>query len=62
VTLASTPTGASRRIRYAYTGTSGNAAGPTTGMRGNLRDSDTTTCGSGTVLRNWSVHFEEAVP
>jgi hypothetical protein len=62
VTLASTPTGASRRIRYAYTGTSGNAAGPTTGMRGNLRDSDTTTCGSGTVLRNWAVHFSEAVP
>lgn len=62
VTLASTPTGENRRIRYAYTGTSGASAGPTTGMRGNLRDSDTTTCGSGTMLRNWSVHFEEAVP
>lgn len=62
ITLASTPTGANRRIRYAYTGTSGNNAGPTTGMRGNLRDSDTTTCGSGTMLRNWAPHFAEAVP
>lgn len=62
ITLASTPTGNNRRIRYAYTGTSGNNAGPTTGMRGNIRDSDTTTCGSGTMLRNWLAHFSEAVP
>lgn len=43
VTLSGTPSGAGKRIRYAYTGVSGNDAGPVTGPRGCLRDSDTAT-------------------
>ncbi len=35
-----TGTAASRRLRYAYTGVPGHAPGPTSGARGNLRDSD----------------------
>lgn len=55
ITLSGTPTGANKKLRYAWTGTSGNWAGPTTGMRGNIRDSDT-------FQYNWLVHFEESVP
>ncbi len=53
ITLASTPSGSSKKIRYAWTGTANANAGPTTGARGCLRDTDT--------LPNWCVNFEKAV-
>ena len=62
ITLASTPTGANKLLRYAYTGTAGNNGGPTTGPRGCLRDSDPDTDRDGSHLYNWCVHFEEACP
>ena len=62
VTLTADPTAnTGKTLRYAFTGTVGNSGGPTTGPRGCLRDSDTTTGQSGTVLRNWCVHFSKAV-
>lgn len=61
VTLAVAPTGANKRLRYAYTGTPGANAGPTTGARGNLRDSDATASLVGNHLYNWCVHFDMAV-
>jgi hypothetical protein len=61
VTLASTPTGANKKIRYALATTALANAGRTTGPRGCLRDSDPATWSSG-ALYNWAVHFEEAVP
>jgi hypothetical protein len=48
-------------LGYAKTGTVGNSAGPTTGARGCLRDSDTTTGEMGVALPNWCVHFSKAV-
>lgn len=60
ITLASTPTGANKKLRYAYTGTDNAAGGPTSGPRGNIRDSDTATW-QGAALYNWLVHFEEPV-
>jgi hypothetical protein len=62
ITLASAPAGKTRSIRYAYTGTVGAAAGPTTGPRGNLRDSDAAVSRDGKPLFNWAVHFAETVP
>lgn len=62
VTLNGDPGGATgKTIRYAYTGTSGALAGPTTGPRGNLCDSDTTRSLYGNNLRNWGVSFSEAI-
>lgn len=61
VTLASVPTGGNRRIRYAHTGVAGQDAGPTTGARGNLHDSDPTVSPNGYSLVNWAVHFDEPV-
>jgi hypothetical protein len=61
VTLASAPVGGNRRIRYAHTGVAGQDAGPTTGARGNLRDSDPTVSPNGYSLVNWAVHFDEPV-
>jgi hypothetical protein len=62
ITLSAAPTGANKRLRYAYTGIPGNAGGPTTGPRGNLRDSDaTTTSLYGNTLYNWCVHFDKPV-
>lgn len=55
-----TVSGAVTLLRYAYTGTVGAAAGPTTGQRGCLRDSDTATF-EGVTLRNWAVHSEVEV-
>ena len=62
VILATPPIGGNRRIRYAFTGTPGVWAGPMTGARGNLRDSDTTASLHGYLLYNWAVHFDEPVP
>jgi len=60
ITLASAPTGADKRIRYAYT--FGGCGGSGTIARGNLRDSDATPSQTGNDLSNWSVHFDEALP
>jgi hypothetical protein len=62
VTLSAAPTAAHPRLRYAYTGTAGALAGPTTGPRGNLRDSDATPSRNNYKLYNWCVHFEVAAP
>jgi lysophospholipase L1-like esterase len=62
VTLSAEPTGANRRLRYAYTGTKGALAGLQTGAHGNLRDSDTTPSRNGYALFDWCVHFDEPVP
>lgn len=62
VTLAAPPTGGNKRLRYAYTGVLMQPAGPTTGPRGNLRDSDPTPSRHGYLLYNWAVHFDEPVP
>jgi hypothetical protein len=61
VTLTAAPTGANKRLRYAFTGTAGAPGGPTTGPRGNLRDSDATPSPSGYDLFNWCIHFDEPV-
>lgn len=58
VTLAAPPVGGNRRLRYAHTGVPGQPAGPLTGPRGNLRDSDATASRHGYLLYNWAVHFE----
>jgi hypothetical protein len=67
ITLNTTPTGGTRLLRYAYTGTNGDNAGPTAGPRGNIRDSGgnaaSVTCnGTPIPLHNWLVTFEEDVP
>jgi len=63
VTLSAPPKVANGRIRYAYRGGKVNvSAGPTTGPRGNLRDSDGTVSRSGNPLYNWCVHFDESIP
>lgn len=62
ITLGAVPTGGNMRVRYAMTGAPGAPAGPTTGARGNLRDSDATASRHGYSLFNWSVHFDEPVP
>lgn len=61
VTLASAPVAGNRRIRYAHTGVAGQPAGPLTGARGNLRDSDGAASLNGYLLYNWAVHFDEPV-
>lgn len=62
ITLASVPTGANAHLRYAYRVDKVNVpGGPTTGPRGNLRDSDPTVSRNGDPLYNWCVHFDEAV-
>jgi len=61
ITLSATPTAANQRLRYAYTGVPGNPGGPTTGPRGNLRDSDPTPSLYGKTLYNWCVHFDKPV-
>jgi len=62
ITLSKAPSGANAKVRYAFTGVSGQRAGATTGPRGNLRDSDTSTSRYGYSLFNWAVHFELPVP
>ena len=58
IVLAAAPVG-NVRLRYAFAGD----AGPKTGARGNLRDSDDTPSQyTMSKLYNWCVHFDEAVP
>ena len=61
VTLSAAPVGLNKRVRYAFTGAPGQPAGPQTGARGNLRDSDATPSRHGYPLYNWAVHFDEPV-
>jgi hypothetical protein len=61
IVLSAEPTGAVERLRYAYRGIPGNPGGPTTGPRGNLRDSDNTPSLYGYSLYNWCVHFDKPV-
>lgn len=68
VSLASTPTGANKKIRYAWGGytTAFGATNPdgyvaSEMARGCLRDSATRTAYDGTPLYNWCVHFEKDV-
>lgn len=60
VTLAGTPTGSGKKLRYAYTPPVGaEGAGPDYGPRGCLRDSDPAVfADDGSPLWNWCVHFE----
>jgi hypothetical protein len=62
LTLSAPPTGGDKRLRYAFTGVRGARSGPTSGARGNLRDSDATRSLGGYALYNWCIHFDEAVP
>jgi hypothetical protein len=60
VTLNTTPTGNSKALRYAYSST--GVKGVTTGRRGCIRDSDTTSgVLDGVTLQNWLVHFNKSV-
>lgn len=62
ITLTADPgANTGKTLRYAYTGTAGNNAGPTTGPRGCLKDSDTTVGISGAALPNWCVHFSKSL-
>lgn len=61
ITLSDVPVGGNQRVRYAMNGIVGQPAGPTTGARGNLRDSDASESRHGHALHNWCVHFDEAV-
>jgi hypothetical protein len=62
ITLSAVPVGANHRLRYAFTGVSGALGGPTSGPRGNLRDSDATPSAEGYKLYNWCVHFDAPAP
>ncbi|MEE2888263.1 MAG: hypothetical protein VX951_12605 [Planctomycetota bacterium] len=58
ITLSAIPAGTEQFVRYAYTGVPAANAGPTTGPRGNLRDSDPSLSRFGSPLFNWAVHFD----
>jgi hypothetical protein len=60
ITLSQTPTGSNRKLTYATR--SGTFPGPTSGVRGNLRDSDSSISLAGEGLENFCVSFDEAVP
>ncbi len=62
LTFDKAPAGPNKRVRYAYTGTTGAKGGATTGPRGNLRDSDATPSRTMHALYNWAVHSETPVP
>lgn len=62
ITLSGDPgTPTTQKVAYANFGTLGVDAGPTTGARGNVRDSDTTVNSFGEQMPNWLVHFNNAV-
>jgi hypothetical protein len=62
ITLSTPPApGAEKHLRYAWTGQPGAWAGPTSGPRGNLRDSDPTQSPNGYKLYNWCCHFDEVI-
>jgi hypothetical protein len=61
ITLASTPTGGGERLRYAYMGTPGAAAGSAASAHGNIRDTDATVGLYGDPLYDWLITFDEPV-
>lgn len=61
ITLAAEPIGPNPIVRYAFQAPVGANAGPTTGPRGNLRDSDPTPSSHGYTLYNWALHFQMPV-
>ena len=61
IVLASVPTGTNKQLRYAYSFVATSPAGPTSGPRGNLRDSDPAVSYYGDALYNWCVHFNISV-
>lgn len=61
-TLSGTPDGTNPRLAYAYSAPTGSNGGPTTGPRGNLRDSvGFQTLSDGTQY-HWGVTFIEGIP
>lgn len=67
VTLASTPTGANKMIRYSMNSTNTDTTraygGPTSGARGCLRDTNAVVgATSNSNLYNWAVVFQKTVP
>jgi hypothetical protein len=70
ITLSNAPTGANPILRYAFESQSPafRCPGPTSGARGNIRDSDATVAyhtdvnGNPYELFNWSVAYQLAVP
>ena len=61
VRLSRASTGAAPHLRYALDARPGTCPGPTSGPRGNLRDSDEARDGSGVALPNWAVAFDLAL-
>jgi len=61
-TLHSVPSGVNMRFRYAYTGTPGAHAGPTTGPRGCLKAATSVVSLLGYSLDDWACHTDEACP
>jgi len=62
ITLSATPSGANKKVGYAFFGTVGNGAGPITGPRGCLRDSNPAVgASSGRSLANWCPVFQKVV-
>jgi hypothetical protein len=62
IQLSHAPTGGHHRLRYAFTGVPGVPAGPRTGPRGIIRDSDPTMSVAGVPLYNYCVHFDIEAP
>jgi hypothetical protein len=62
ITLASTPTGGQKRLRYAQNQQPGTCIGTPLGARGNVRDSDDTPSKNGYDLHDWGVAFDVSVP
>jgi hypothetical protein len=61
ITLAAGSDATGGHVRYAYTAQPETCPGPTSGPRGNLRDSDDTASNYGYPLFNWSVSFDAAI-
>jgi hypothetical protein len=62
IVLASVPSGTNKQLRYAYSFPSTNTIpGPSSGQRGNLRDSDSAVTYYGDTLPNWCVHFSQTL-
>jgi len=57
INIAAAPTGPTPMLRYAWTGVVGQPAGPKTGARGCLRDSDAAPSLFGNPLYNWCIVF-----
>jgi hypothetical protein len=63
VVLDNVPTGSNRKLVYAYTGIPGSRAGPNSGTRGCVRDSETRMSRlTGQPLYDWAVHQIVNVP